>query len=75
MIVISEPFLSTLQKVKGGGAMGATGPQYLSDQLTPFELERADYPHLQSFSPSGITAIHPASLLFIPLPYILSIKP
>jgi hypothetical protein len=37
-------------------------PQYLADQLTLFQPERADYPHLlllapsQCFSPSGITA-------------------
>ena len=45
-----------------GGQGGHWPPQYFADQLTLFELGRADYPHLlllapQCFSPSGITEV------------------
>ena len=59
-------YITTLSKVfsgagTGGGQGGHWPPQYFADQLTLFELGRADYPHLllmapQCFSPSGITA-------------------
>ena len=34
-----------------GGARGATGAQYLADQLTLFQPGRADYPHLLLLAP------------------------
>ena len=55
----------------GGGPGGPLAPQYLADQLTLFELGRADYPHLlllappQCFSPSGITEVHTYVVKFI----------
>ena len=52
--VVPEP-------VGPGGPLASPPPQYLADQLTLFELERADFPLLfllappQCFSPSGST--------------------
>ena len=57
---LAKLFLSPIPPLSDAGtgeAMGATGPpQYLADQLTLFQLGRADYWHPQCFSPSGITA-------------------
>ena len=44
---------SSETRISGAGTGGATAPpQYLADQLTLFELERADYLHILLLTPS-----------------------
>ena len=49
-MALSNPTVVVLEPGEGPG--GSMAPQYFADQLTLFELGKADYPHLLLLAPN-----------------------